>query len=105
MRTRRVRFADKAFGYVVSGLVVLTVVAAVFFGAVGCPGDADQAHRIVEDAGYTNITIGGAKPWRCGRDDARSNSFEAIAPSGRHVEGVVCCSMTGCMKGCTMRFE
>lgn len=96
-----------------SGLTAFFILLGtlVFFGGLiwsqtsGCSGDPDHAKRLVEDAGYTKVEVGGARGYRCGRDDNRSNTFSAIGPNGRYVEGVVCCSFMGCAKGCTLRFE
>jgi hypothetical protein len=91
--------------------IVCAVILAVFFGglvwcnASGCEGDRNEAKRIVENAGYTAVEVGGSKGYKCGRDDGKSNTFSALAPNGSYVEGTVCCSLSGCAKGCTLRFE
>lgn len=71
----------------------------------GCEGDHQRARQVLQGAGYSKIETGGAHRWRCGREDGESNTFSAIGPSGRYVEGVVCCGYNGCNKGCTIRIE
>lgn len=92
--------------YAFGTIVVLALIGGLTWcSQTGCEGDRDNARRIVESAGYDKVEVGGAHQWKCGRDDGRSNTFTAISPNGKYVEGVVCCSAMGCAKGCTLRFE
>jgi hypothetical protein len=81
------------------------IIGLVWKGRTGCEGDPDRARAVLEGAGYTDIEIGGANGWRCGENDGESNSFTALGPTKKYVEGVVCCSRNGCSKGCTIRME
>ncbi len=65
-------------------------------------GQAREVQRVLEDQGYTDIVIGGADPWGCGKEDSTSNKFTAKGPTGRQVRGVVC-GTGGWTKGYTVR--
>jgi|GEM_PF-2148758 len=66
------------------------------------PTDPEGAYQTLENAGYSNIQIGGYD-WRLkGRDDYYSTSFDANGPTGRPVSGAV---TRGYYKGNTIRFE
>jgi len=62
----------------------------------------DKSLRILEDAGYKNITITGYRMWGCGEDDQFSTGFKAIGTTGRKVSGVVC---GGFFKNSTIRLD
>lgn len=60
-----------------------------------------RSEQTLRDAGFTDVKITGYSPFMCGQDDDFSTGFIAANPSGKAVEGTVCC---GFMKGCTIRF-
>ena len=69
--------------------------------ALAACDDTKTARRALEDAGYTDITVGGYASWYCGRDDDFATKFTARNPAGRLVSGAVC---SGWAKGATIRF-
>lgn len=52
--------------------------------------DPEDAIRILEDAGYTEITLTGYRMTGCGEDDNMHTGFTAKGPTGRPVSGVLC---------------
>jgi hypothetical protein len=62
----------------------------------------DDAHRILDEQGYTNIQIGGYVFMMCSVDDLFSTYFTATNAIGRQVTGAVC---SGLAKGSTIRFK
>jgi hypothetical protein len=101
MNLRKHAWLDHARSWFVGiGFAVLLLVLIVL-EIRGCSGDAATARRIVEDAGYHDVKIGGPKRLSCGGDDLASNTFTATSTTGRTVHGVVCCGLL--WKNCTMR--
>lgn len=49
----------------------------------------EEAVRILEDAGYTEIVLTGYR-MGCGEDDNMHTGFTAKGPTGRPVSGVLC---------------
>lgn len=79
------------------------IVAALFaFGVVGCT-DADNATRILEANGFTQIEITGYSFFSCSEKDTQSTGFKAVGPTGVKVEGAVCSGLL--FKNSTIRFE
>lgn len=65
--------------------------------------DGPNAARVLEDAGYKDVRIGGYAAFSCdGKSDTFATSFTATAPSGRNVSGAVC---KGVLKGSTIRLD
>lgn len=62
--------------------------------------DEPRSRRVLEEAGYTDITLTGYSHWSCSDSDTYSTGFNAKGPTGRHTSGAVCC---GTMKNCTIR--
>lgn len=78
--------------------IAAVLVAAVSLSACTAP---NQAKRILEAQGYTNVETGGYGLFKCGQDDAFATNFTATSPSGTTVSGTVC---SGWFKGSTIRF-
>lgn len=68
--------------------------------AVGCT-DAEGARDVLAGQGYSNIETTGYALWGCSSDDEVRTGFVADSPSGRRVQGVVCCGLV--FKSCTVR--
>ena len=64
--------------------------------------NASGARQVLQQNGYTNITITGYSAFCCGSDDTFSTGFVAINPAGIKVKGCVCESFG---KGRTIRFN
>ena len=80
------------------------MLAAGFFLMLALGGgceEGDRGREILEQQGYEDIRMTGYAPFQCGEGDISSSGFEATAPNGARVEGVVCC---GLAKRCTVRF-
>lgn len=82
---------------------ILLVAAAL---ALTACSDGPSAVRTLARQGYTNITTTGYSFFGCdmGKNsgDTFSTGFEATAPNGEHVSGVVC---KGFLKGSTVRLN
>jgi hypothetical protein len=78
--------------------------AVVFHYARGCEGDHNRARKIIRSQGYPEVRIEGPAGWKCG-GEAESNKFIAVDQNGTMVKGVVCCSVLGCGKNCTIRWD
>ncbi len=75
-----------------------------FLGVVsGCAVDEDRAHRILRQAGYTDVVLKGYAWFGCGKDDTWQTEFTATGPSGHPVKGEICCGTF--LKDCTIRFD
>jgi hypothetical protein len=81
--------ANRAFA--VAALMLLT----------GCD-DPKTARHALDNAGYSDIQVGGYDFFMCGKDDDFATKFTARNPAGRLVSGAVCSSWFG--KGATIRF-
>ncbi|MBP9086095.1 MAG: hypothetical protein KBG15_08250 [Kofleriaceae bacterium] len=103
LRTRGSRIASVAGKMIPVFVVLLVLLAGGIYQVRGCNGDETRALRIIKDAGYRDVTLTGPAGLRCG--GGISNGFLATGPTGQRVDGVVCCSMTGCGKACTIRFK
>lgn len=80
---------------------ILIVLAAVIMIS-GCT-DADNAHRILENNGYSNIQITGYNLFGCSEDDFQHTGFTATGPTGKTVSGTVCSGIL--FKNSTVRFQ
>lgn len=76
------------------------IIALVLAASTAACTDRNEAHRALEQAGYTDIRIGGYS-FGCGRDDDTATEFTAIGPAGHRTTGVVCGSYF--LKGSTIR--
>lgn len=94
----------RILSFVGGGIAIAAALGAIlWFSCVGVSA-GEKARRTLEKAGYTNIKLGEPEPLKCGESDGRSNSFTATNPKGSVVSGIVCCGLSGCGKGCTIRF-
>jgi len=84
-------------------LVTFVLVVLLGFAMRTCEVDEGAALRTIHSAGFADPKIGGYDAWECGGGEA-SRSFEATNPRGDRVQGVVCCSFSGCTKACTLRW-
>jgi hypothetical protein len=82
--------------------IAITLFAAIIIIVPKACTRPDHATRVLEQAGYSNITITGWRPFMAGKDEAISTGFEATSPTGQRVSGAV----TGAwLKGSTIRFD
>lgn len=82
---------------------IIIVMIAVGTCTVMNTGDASpDAIRALENQGLTNATIGEWAPMACGEGDTVSREFTATNPTGKRVQGVVCCGLF--LKSCTVRW-
>lgn len=63
----------------------------------------DQATRILQDAGYSEVKLTGYRLMACSKDDTYADGFEAKGPTGRKVTGVVCAGLF--FKASTIRLD
>jgi hypothetical protein len=80
---------------------LIAAILIVLLFSAGCT-DEKGARRVLQQNGYTNITITGYRPFMGSEDDQYSTGFTAISPSGQRVSGSVC---SGVLKGSTIRFD
>ncbi len=80
----------------------LLIVIAAVIGLSGCT-DADNATRILDDNGYTNIQITGYNWFGCSEDDFQHTGFTATGPTGKTISGTVCSGIF--FKNSTVRFQ
>lgn len=57
---------------------------------VGC-SDGPRSKSAAEAMGFTNVVTTGWAMYGCATDDAYCTGFEATAPGGRRVTGIVGC--------------
>jgi hypothetical protein len=55
-----------------------------------CFTDPQDARRVLEDQGYTDVQITGYAFAACGEHDTYSTGFTATSPNGRRIGGTVC---------------
>ncbi len=67
----------------------------------GCT-DNDGARRALEDAGYSDIQVGGYALFSCSDKDTFATKFTAKGPTHKPVSGAVC---SGWFKGKTIRLD
>lgn len=105
VRPRGARWLAKHGSPILFGLFLVVVLGGAFFvSCIGFEVPDDKARDVIERAGYTEIRLGGTDRMRCDREP-QSRSFTALNPTGSRVHGVICCSVIGCGKGCTMRWD
>ena len=64
--------------------------------------NSEDAHRALNNAGYTNIKAGDYDWFACGQDDFYHTKFTATNTVGKQVSGVVCSGLL--FKSATIRF-
>ena len=67
----------------------------------GC-ADREGTIELLENQGYTNITILGYDPFSCSEGDSFSTGFKATSASGHVVTGTVC---RDAFRGSSIRFH
>lgn len=77
-------------------LGLMTAMAVI----LGACSDAPTAKRILESAGYTDVSTSGYAFFACSQDDSFATGFTATAPGGQRISGAVC---SGWLKGGTIR--
>lgn len=88
---------DMVGAFIFMGIAVAVAVLSMR----GCP-NPDQARDILEAEGYTDVVPDrGGFSLGCGKGDNSRTAFEATAPGGSRVQGVVCCGLV--VKDCTVR--
>lgn len=78
------------------------IVIATITMLISSCSDPENAERVLQSNGYTNIEITGWEPLMKSEDDMYSTGFRATSPSGQIVEGVV---TGGMLKGNTIRLK
>lgn len=78
----------------------MIVLAAAMIAFLTSCTDASESRQALNEAGYTDVTIGDFAWLQCGKDDTFATEFTAKGPTGVSVKGAVCC---GWLKGCTIR--
>ena len=85
--------------YWILAIVTLVILPFSIFGLE----DKESAARILNQEGYTNVTVGGTNSFSCGRDDLYRTAFTATNLNGVEVSGTVCSGWL--FKGHTIRFD
>ena len=80
-------------------IVFIFIISLAFFGCT----DSKNAVSVLSSQGYTDIEITGYSLFGCSEDDVVRTGFNAKAPNGQRVEGVVCQGFL--VKGATVRFK
>jgi len=75
------------------------LIIAIFF--TGCTSK-EEAERVLQNEGYTNIKITGYDFLACSTDDIFHTGFIAMNREGKVIEGTVC---SGWFKGSTIRYH
>ena len=65
--------------------------------------DDNEAKRVAEDNGFSDVVITGRRLVGCGREDAYRVGFAATNSKGKHVTGVVCAGLF--VKAYTVRLD
>ncbi|BAQ22658.1 hypothetical protein AU156_gp008 [Edwardsiella phage PEi20] len=80
----------------------ILIALGMVFALAGCT-DVENANRILEANGFTDIHFTGYAWMSCSEKDTFSTGFEAKGPTGIPVKGAVCSGMW--FKNSTIRFE
>ena len=78
-----------------------TLALVAILGLAACT-DSEGARRTAENHGLTEVRITGYRFFGCSKDDLYHTGFEARAPNGRRVTGVVCSTF---FKSNTLRLD
>ena len=78
------------------------ILATLCLLALAACTDDDNATRVLQQSGYTQIEITGYRPFMKGKDDTYSTGFKATSPTGARVSGAV---TGGPFKGNTIRLD
>jgi len=79
--------------------IIFALIVATMFCA--CSNSQD-AERVLQENGFTNIQTTGYSFFACGKDDFFSTGFTATSVNGSQVSGTVCSGLL--FKGSTIRF-
>ena len=82
-------------------LILLALVAVVFFAMLPKWMQGDEVRQVLETSGYSEVQLKGFVFLPCG-EDLFGMGFEAKGPTGRLARGAVC---KGIFKGATVRLE
>src|SRR5689334_12648509 len=90
----------------IATIVIGAIIAIIWFAIEGnaVPADDKRAIDAVEAQGFRDVILGGADVLACDAGES-SRHFSATNPVGSHVEGTVCCGLTGIGKACTLRWS
>lgn len=86
-----------------NNLPIKAAIAIISLVALTACTQPVTAHRILEDAGYTNIQMQGYGFFQCSEDDTFADKFTATGPTGKSTSGVVCAGLL--FKGATIRLD
>jgi len=78
------------------------IAAVLALSVIGCT-QPDNARRVLESAGYTNVVMDGYDFFNCSQDDTYHDKFRATGQNGKPVSGVVCAGLW--FKGATIRLD
>jgi hypothetical protein len=79
-----------------------TAIILVALALAAC-SDANNAYKVLNQAGYSDVTVTGYAPFTCSKDDTFSTGFVAKGPTGVPVKGTVCSSLL--IKNSTIRIR
>jgi hypothetical protein len=84
-------------------ILIMIAIAITILVAIpkGCT-QSDKTVHLLQQQGYTNITITGWRPFMASSGESFSTGFEATAPNGNRISGAV---TGGFLKGSTIRFD
>lgn len=89
------------WGYMV--VMILLIIAIFASGLIFSKSfKGEDAVRVLQAEGYTNIELTGYRWFTCGEDDTFSNGFKATGKNGTTITGCVC---SGFFKGNTIRLD
>jgi len=83
-------------------LLLLAAVGCLILSSIVACTKPDETIRVLQENGYTNITITGFRPWMKSENETFSTGFTAISPSGQPVSGAVTSRVLG---GNTIRLD
>ena len=83
-------------------LTVIILITCLVICLINCV-DGSNATRILNENGYTNVTITGYNFFACAKDDTLHTGFSATSPSGNKINGTVCSGLI--FKNSTIRFQ
>lgn len=79
-----------------------SIALLILLALSGCT-QPENARRVVESAGYTNVVMDGYDWFNCAEDDIYHDKFRATGQNGKPVSGVVCAGLL--FKGATIRLD
>ena len=82
-----------------------TILTAMMVLSLAACTDPQDARRVLEDAGYTQVEITGYRMTGCSQHDNIRTGFKAKGATGRQVTGVVCSEASLFGKSNTIRID